>query len=81
VWAGALYFREECGVGLQGRFGLEGSTGDLWLAEEGGGEGPGGPGVVSLEKVQRERDKGLQQGFFNQMPKVCMHLLSPSSKH
>jgi hypothetical protein len=29
----------------------------LWLGERGGGEGPGGPGGVFLEKDQRERER------------------------
>jgi hypothetical protein len=51
VWDGALYFREECGVGLQGRFGLEGSTGDLWLVQEDGGSVRGGQEDALLEKT------------------------------
>jgi hypothetical protein len=32
----------------------------LWLVGRGGGEGPGGPGGVFLEKDQRERERLLQ---------------------
>jgi hypothetical protein len=40
-----LITRGVCGACLQGRFGLEGSRGDLWLVEEGGGEGERGTGA------------------------------------
>jgi hypothetical protein len=43
--------------------GQVGPTEGLWLGERDGGEGPGGLRVVFLEKDQREREKGLLQGF------------------
>jgi hypothetical protein len=41
----AFYSIGVCGACLQGRFGLEGSRGDLWLVEEGGGKGERGTGA------------------------------------
>jgi hypothetical protein len=35
----------------------------LWLVGRGGGEGPGGPGGVFLEKDQREREGGCCNNF------------------
>jgi hypothetical protein len=44
----------------------------LWLGERGGGEGPGGPGGVFLEKVQREREKrGCCKVFLNYCPRFA----------
>jgi hypothetical protein len=56
----ALYMERGVSRSVLGQVGpMEG----LWLGERDGGEGPGGPGVVLLEKHQREREKGLLQGF------------------
>jgi hypothetical protein len=61
--------QREAGVGcmliIEGRVGYVGlgqvgSMEGLWLGGRSGGEGPGG---VFLEKDQREREKGLLQGF------------------
>jgi hypothetical protein len=52
----------------------------LWLGERGGGEGPGGPGGVFLEKDQRERERCYCNNFQSARFGIDVALLLPNTR-